>query len=133
MISRRDFALFLAGFVVACGKDGERCATCGMKIDPNSAFRAEVVIDGKTNGFDTAQCALTAYRAHGGTLRVQEFYSRGWVQGSTVRFVKGSDVLGPMGPDLIAVDPARVEKFQHDHGGTHVYALAEIDDGALAP
>ena len=104
-----------------------------MKIDPTSAFRAELTTNGKVLAFDTPRCALTAYRAQGGALRVQEFYSRVWVSASDVRFVKGSDVQGPMGPDLVPVEPTKVEKFQHDHVGGRAYALAEVDDGALAP
>jgi hypothetical protein len=118
----------------ACGKDTDRCSTCGMKIDPSSAFRAELTTtDKKVLTFDAPRCALVAYRAQGGALRVQEFYTRAWVSASDVRFVKGSDVQGPMGPDLVPVDAAKVEKFQHDHAGGRAYALAEIDDGALAP
>ena len=104
-----------------------------MKIDPTSAFRADLTKDGKVLAFDSPRCGLTVYRAQGGSLRVQEFYSRAWVNAPDVRFVKGSDVLGPMGPDLIPVDVAKVEKFQHDHTGARAYTLAEIDDGALAP
>lgn len=133
MISRRDLALGFAAIVAGCSKEAARCGTCGMKIDSASPFRSQIGEGSAAVDYDTVRCALTAWKARGGSLRVQEFYSRAWLDGSATRFVKGSDVLGPMGPDLIAVDPTRVEKFQHDHGGTHVYALTEIDDGALAP
>jgi hypothetical protein len=126
-LSRR--AILCALVLTACGKSGERCATCGMRVDPNSAFRA--VLGNQV--FDSPRCALTAYRKQGGTLRVQEFYSRDYQDGAAVRFVKGSDVLGPMGPDLVPVDPSRVDKFEHDHGGTRTMALSEVDEGALEP
>jgi hypothetical protein len=127
ILSRRTFLGALA--LAACGKGGERCATCGMKIDPASPFRAQL---GKRT-FDSPRCALTAYRKQSGALRVQEFYSRTYVDGGDVRFVKGSDVLGPMGPDLLPVDPSRVDKFEHDHGGTRALALGEVDEAALEP
>ncbi len=127
------YVLALAFLLLACGKVTERCSTCGMTIDPSTAFRAELIKDGKTSSFDTSVCALTAYKKDGGAIFVQEFYSRKRVDGATVRFVKGSDVVGPMGADLVPVDASLVEKFEHDHGGTRTYALAEIDDGALRP
>jgi len=132
MISRRHAAF--GAFVALCScKPADRCSNCGMKIDSKSAFRASLAKDEKVRAFDSPRCALTADRAEGGDLRVIEFYSGAWVDASTVRFVKGSDVLGPMGPDLIPVDAAKVEKFERDHGGSHAYALSEIDDVALAP
>jgi len=133
MITRRFFALAsVALLLAACGKSGERCATCGMKIDPSSAFRAEVVSGGETKAFDTPRCAITAFRKSGGTVRVQEFYSRAWVDASSVKLVLGSDVMGPMGQELVAVDAAKVEKFMHDHGGTRALSLAEVDDAVLS-
>ncbi len=53
---------------------------------------------------------------------------------TSVRFVIGSDVIGAMGPDLVPVDPARVAKFEKDHGGTRESAArSTIDEKALAP
>ncbi len=132
---RRHFlALSVAvALLPACGKGGERCGTCGMKVDPASAFRATVASGSRLQPFDTNRCALTALRAGGGKLTVQEFYSRAPVDGAAVRYVIGSDVLGPMGPDLIAVDPAKVDKFARDHGSARALTLGEIDDSALNP
>ncbi len=132
-ISRRHAAI--GGFVTiwACGNPADRCSNCGMKIDPKSAFRASLAKDEKVRAFDSPRCALTAYQADGGGLRVIEFYSGAWIDGTAARFVKGSDVLGPMGADLIPVELAKVDKFEKDHGGVHAYALDEIDTGALAP
>lgn len=98
-----------------------------MKIDPASAFRAALEIDGKREEFDTPRCALSEWHARGkrGTVRVQDYYDRREQDGSTLRFVVGSDVVGPMGPEIVPVDAARVAKFDRDHGG-HDYALSEL-------
>lgn len=108
------FALVLAA---ACSRSGDRCPFCGMKIDPASAFRAELVQGAKTRAFDTPRCAFGARLAEGSQdrLRVQEYYDRVWRDATEVRFVVNSDVQGPMGPDLVPVDPARVTKFIADH------------------
>jgi hypothetical protein len=79
--------------------------------------------------------ALTEWLASGkhGTIRVQDYYDRARHDANDVRFVTGSDVVGPMGPDLVPVDAARVGKFEKDHGGTSALALADIDEKALQP
>jgi nitrous oxide reductase accessory protein NosL len=136
--SRR--ALLVAAFaalalgLVACKKD-ERCKTCGMKLDPKSAWLAEIDDgSGTPLRYDSPRCALEAYvHPKGAKLsepRVQEFYSRAWQPAGAVKFVIGSDVLGPMGPDLIPVDPARVDKFVGDHKGRAV-DLAAITPAVL--
>jgi hypothetical protein len=118
--------------LLACKSGETRCAHCGMKIDPASPFVAEV--DGKK--FDTPRCALSEWLAGGkrGTVRVQDYYDRvSRPVGTDVRFVAGSDVVGPMGAELVPVDAARVTKFEKDHGGTRALALADIDEKALQP
>ena len=116
----------------ACKSTDARCAHCGMKIDPASPFVAEM--DEKK--FDTPRCALTEWLSGGkrGTVRVQDYYDRvSRPVGTDMRFVTGSDVVGPMGAELVPVDAARVAKFEKDHGGTRALALADIDEKALQP
>ena len=127
--------LVLLALLAACKADAARCAHCGMKIDPKSPFNAELDEGSKVEHFDTPRCALDEWLAHGktGTVRVQDYYDRKMRPASEVRFVGGSDVIGPMGPDLVPVDEPRVAKFEKDHGGTHAYAIGEIDAKALEP
>lgn len=140
-------ALFAAALVPAaaagCKKDSlttsaaappGRCAHCGMKLVPGNAWLAELVgADGSKRTFDTPRCALTARLAGGGagTLRVQDFYDRTWHDASEVLFVVGSDILGPMGPDLVPVDTARAPKFLKDHEGDRALKLEEITKATL--
>ncbi|HVH46098.1 MAG TPA: nitrous oxide reductase accessory protein NosL [Labilithrix sp.] len=132
---RRDFIRLVAATLVvpACkGKPGEqRCKHCGMRIDPASPWRADLVgADGvTTTSFDTPRCALSSWRSGKSTaasLRVQEYYERRWRSAEELRFVIGGDVPGPMGPDLVPVDPARATKFIQDHGADRAVRLDEI-------
>jgi copper chaperone NosL len=129
----RILALTFALVLFGCKGEGtaDRCARCGMKIPPGSAWAAQV----DTRRFDTPRCALSTWLAEGkkGQVRVQDYYDRAWHPASDVRFVVGSDVVGPMGPALVPVDTARVAKFTNDHGGKRALSLAEIDEAALAP
>jgi hypothetical protein len=141
-MTRRELLVGLAVAAVvlpsasACSKSGARCRHCGMRIDPTSAWHAELVgDDGKVTAFDTPRCALTSWRS-GATparsIRVQEYYDRKARDGSELRFVIGGDVLGPMGPDLVPVDPPRSSKFIQDHGADRALALDEITAPLLA-
>jgi nitrous oxide reductase accessory protein NosL len=127
-------ALAIASALPGCKKE-ERCQTCGMRIDHKSVWRAEADAGGRAVSFDSPRCALEALlRPKPGpkveALRVQEFYSTAWRPAANVRFVLGSDVLGPMGQDLVPVDPERVAKFIADHHGRAV-SLGEITPAVL--
>ena len=142
-MNRRQFVLVLSSSLVLASasalggcKKAERCKHCGMKIDPTSAWRTDLVgDDGKLTAFDTPRCALTSWRS-GATparsIRVQEYYDRQPRDGNDVRFVIGGDVLGPMGPDLVPVDPPRVSKFIQDHAADRALRLDEVTTQVLA-
>jgi hypothetical protein len=109
-------ALVLA---VACRR-AERCATCGMKIDPASAWVSYVSIDDKEQPFDTPSCAFAAWRKAGERshqARFREYYSQEMKPAKELLFVKGSDVVGPMGPDLVPVSEDTARRFARDHNG----------------
>lgn len=106
-----------------------------MKIDAASPWCADLVrADGTRAHFDTPRCALLAWRtarvAAVGVL-LQEFYERAWRRGEELRFAIGSDVMGPMGADVVPVDPARAAKFLADHHATRVVGLDELTTALL--
>jgi copper chaperone NosL len=128
-IGRRR-VLIGAALLASCCSTAQRCAYCGMKIDPASPWRADLVLaDGTAKHFDTPRCALTAWRTgrfEARTIRVQDYYDRTWRDGSEMRFVLGSDVMGPMGPDLVPVDPSRANKFALDHTAARPLPLSAV-------
>ncbi len=134
-MTRRGFLAFALASAVSCSRE-TRCKQCGMKIDPASAFRAELVDSaGRVTIFDTPKCALTAFRTgkvDAREMRVLDYYDRTRRDAREVLFVVGGDVLGPMGPDFVPVDPGRATKFIQDHGADHAYRLDEIDAEVLA-
>ncbi len=113
-----------------------RCKNCGMRVDPASAWKAELIGPGSLLVvFDTPRCALTFWRTGrqaAQALRVIEYYDRQPRDGAELRFVIGGDVLGPMGPDLVPVDAGRVSKFIQDHRADRALQLAEITSEVLA-
>lgn len=108
---------------------------CGMKVDPSSAWRAEVVVDGSPRSVDTPRCAFAARHAAGAAgarLRLQDYYDRAWHDEADLVFVTGSDVLGPMGPDLVPVTPAAAAEFARDHGKREVLRAEQVTPGVLS-
>ncbi len=128
MITRRAFAVGSV-LLAACGKQAARCKNCGMKIDPASSWRADL-IDGETLiSFDTPRCAFTSWRSgktHATDIRALDYYDRQWRKGAELKFVLGGDVIGPMGPDLVPVDPQRAPKFIEDHAADRAVATSEV-------
>ena len=128
--TRRSLLLVAAALLleVACHRT-ERCATCGMKIDPASPWVSYVTVDGKEQSFDTPSCAFTAWRKAGGRpshARFREYYSQEMKPAHELLFVKGSDVVGPMGPDLVPVSEGTARRFARDHNGAPPQSADEL-------
>ena len=140
MTTRRVFLIgagaATAWLVSGCAKKELRCKNCGMKIDPASQWRTDLLgADGTITAFDTPRCALQSWRSGktpAKSVRVQDYYDRQPRDGADVRFVIGGDVVGPMGPDLVPVDPARASKFIQDHAADRALKLDEITPEVLA-
>jgi hypothetical protein len=111
-----------------------------MKIDGNSPWRAEwEVSPTEKRVYDAPKCALTQWVRAGstqggprGTLRFQEYYDRVWTRAEELTFVKGSDVVGPMGADLVPVAPIYAGKFMKDHAGGEALPLQSIGEAQLS-
>lgn len=139
-MNRRSFVLssvvaLVLPLATACKRE-ERCKNCGMRIDPTSPWRTELVSeDGKVTSFDTPRCAFQSWRSGATaakTLRIQDYYDRQWREGPSLRFMIGGDVTGPMGPDLVPVDPSRASKFIQDHGAERALREDEVTASVLA-
>jgi copper chaperone NosL len=113
--------------LVACRREG-RCATCGMKIDPASAWVSYVSVGGKELAFDTPRCAFVAWRRadRATDARFREYYSQELKPADGLRFVEGSDVVGPMGPDLVPVATENAGRFARDHNGAPPKSVEQL-------
>ncbi len=125
-------ALLTAACLVAaaCGGEpsGDRCPRCGMENAPSIRFNAGF---GDDATFDSAKCMLrTHVETPGAAPWVTDYYARTRVPLDEAFLVIGSDVLSPMGHDLIALGTeAAATDFVRDHGG-EVKRAADVN-GAL--
>ncbi|MBX3247051.1 MAG: nitrous oxide reductase accessory protein NosL [Myxococcales bacterium] len=126
--------LFVAALsLIGCGDREEhpRCARCGMRVDTAPAWLAghgEARFDGPKCLFRWASDESKPL----GDAWVTEYYGATRLPWTEAHFVVGSDVLSPMGDDLVPLrDGAEAARFAADHGGRAVSA-AEVDEALIA-
>jgi len=127
--TRWAFTMATLFVTVAACTPADRCATCGMKIDPASPWVSSLTVNRRELSFDTPHCAFAAWRrapADVSRARFRDYYSQVLEAAEEVRFVAGSDVVGPMGPDLVPVAAREASRFARDHNGAPPRRAAEI-------
>ncbi len=65
---------------------------------------------------------------------VTDYYSARPIDAEAALFVIGSDVMGPMGPELVALaNRDEAETFRADHGGDLVLEFDEVTSEVVPP
>jgi copper chaperone NosL len=116
-----------------------RCPVCGMWVDRYAAWTATIRYeDNRLVCFDGVKDLFKYYfdiqrydpkesiqRIQ--SLQVTDYYSLHAIDGYRAQYVIGSDVLGPMGHELIplATEPAARE-FLRDHRGQRIVTFQEV-------
>ena len=96
-------------------KSGETFYFCGNGCLLRTWLRPTVYLGKKQNAIDR--------------LMVQDYFSGQPIDGRTATWVAGSDVVGPMGPAIIALgDPDQLATFKSRHGGQTVFTFDQVDD-----
>jgi copper chaperone NosL len=138
--------LLLASLAAAAGSPElpapgpkERCPVCGMFVGMHRAWTAAVVFkDGATSFFDgpkdmfrfVAEPGRFAKGRNSSDIQgayVTEYYSARLTRAEGLYFVVGSDVLGPMGRELIPVEgKEQADTFAVDHKGKKILRFDEV-------
>jgi nitrous oxide reductase accessory protein NosL len=137
-----------AGAAVAGGEavpgPKERCPVCGMSVAGYRSWIAtavfqdgsQVFFDGPKDlfnyYFDISTYGRRAEEVEG--LFVTEYYTTRRISAREVFFVTGSDVLGPMGQELVPVKGREAaESFRRDHGGKRILTFDGVDFTEVPP
>ncbi len=114
----------------------ERCPVCGMFVAKYKPWLAQVVMkDGTTKFFDGVKDMMAYYfepEKYGGSstpaeVYVTDYYSLKLIDGKKALYVSGSDVLGPMGHELIPFTTQdAAATFKKDHKGKMVMEFEQI-------
>lgn len=127
-LPRRRLLAATAMLALGACKPQNRCKTCGMVLDDSSRFRADLREGASVMRFDTPKCAFQALRSGGSTgiLHAKGYYTQVERPEPELRFAAGSDVLGPMGIDLVPVEREHAKRFEQEHGAKRLYEAAEV-------
>lgn len=115
-----------------------RCPVCGMFVNKYAQWVSRIRLsDGTEHAFDGVKDMMAFYfspqtfGARAGVtiaaVSVKDYYSLQPLSGRDAFYVLGSDVLGPMGHELIPLaSKGAAENFLADHKGEQVLRFAEI-------
>ena len=119
--------------------DASRCPVCGMLVARHPDWLAQIVLaedevlffDGAKDLFrfllDPEDRPGAARARESGVAFVTSYYDREAIHARDALFVIGSDVLGPMGAELIPhASREEAEEFRRDHGGSAILGFHEV-------
>lgn len=116
------------------------CPVCGMFVHKYPNWVGQIVFNDKTYAsFDGAKDMFKYYfdlKKYNpkkkvddiGGIWATDYYTLTLIDGKTAFYVVGSDLLGPMGRELIPHRSAKAAKnFMKDHGGNKILKFDEVD------
>ncbi len=117
----------------------ERCPVCGMFVRPYPKWITQIQFrDGHHHSFDGMKCFSRFYfdvekfddrhaAADFTKLLVRDYYTLKFIDHDNAFYVIGSDVLGPMGHELIPFESLeRAKIFKIDHHGQKIIRFKDI-------
>ncbi len=123
----------------------DTCPVCGMFVAPYPYWVATVLWrDGKAVHFDGAKDFFkylldlkkyepTRQRGDIQAMGVTDYYATARIDALAASYVVGSDVLGPMGHELVPHDTSEeAREFMTDHKGRRVLRFADVTAALLA-
>mgnify|MGYP000852928108 FL=1 len=116
--------------------EGAKCPVCGMLVGKNPNWAAMIEIQGGENlYFDGVKDMMKYYFQKGKSfdkIYVTDYYKLHKIDAKSAFFVLGSNVLGPMGDELIPFESESAAKtFAKDHGGKSVLKFDEIQESVI--
>jgi copper chaperone NosL len=122
----------------------DKCPVCGMFVAKYPDFAASIVFkDGHRVYFDGAKDMFKYYHdmkrydprrspSEVVAVYVTDYYALAPIDGLKAIYVTGSDVLGPMGHELIPFSKAaEAAEFKRDHRGKMALAFSSVTPGTL--
>jgi len=122
----------------------DRCPVCGMFVHPYQKWITQIQFkDGSHHSFDGMKCMCRIYidpikfdptkkKEDIKHILVRDYYTLKFVRHDTAFYVVGSDVIGPMGHELIPFGSKKdATTFLVDHNGLKILRFHEIDTELL--
>lgn len=122
----------------------DKCPVCGMFVYKYPKWVAEIEFqDSHAHFYDGAKDMFKHYMNLSkytpgrseheiAAVFVTDYYAVELIEAKTAFYVIGSDVLGPMGHELIPFkDEASAKEFLEDHKGTRILRFEEVTDQVI--
>lgn len=117
----------------------DKCGVCGMFVAKYPKFIAEIIFKDTTYAAFDGPMDMFKYYHNLSTynpskkisdiaaIYITEYYSAKMMKAEEMFFIKGSDVYGPMGDELIPVETEnKAKEFMKDHKGKKIMRFNEI-------
>ncbi len=122
----------------AAAAESGRCVRCGMIVAQHVQWEGRIEYpDGRVESFCSPKCLLFTSPADrmlekGVKLKLKDYYSTKFIDASVAWYVAGSDIMGPMGPDMVPFARKEdAESFLKDHNGEAIYSWSELTEEKL--
>lgn len=111
--------------------ENTRCAQCGMPTEEFQAWRGKIVGQAAVKHYCSPRCLFINSQAQGlavaDSVFVTDYYEQKLIDGRQAFYVVGSDVIGPMGHDLIPLDTRQAaEEFLREHKGQQILTFDQV-------
>lgn len=120
-------------------KKTDRCPVCGMFVYKYPKWVAQIVFKGSTSYFydgakdmfkhifDTSKYTPGRTADQIAAIYVTDYYEVELIEAKPAFYVIGSDVLGPMGHELLPFkDEASAQEFLEDHKGNKILRFQDV-------
>ena len=124
----------------------DRCGVCGMYVAKYPQWVASLRFSDGTVTFFDGPKDMFRYVLDLATFKpgsnpgqvtavfVTDYYSTRPIDGRTAFYVAGSDVIGPMGAELVpTADRSHAETLLKDHAGTRIVSFDEVTAELVKP
>jgi len=125
-------------------KASDKCPVCGMFVAKYPDFLAYMTFkDGSYAAFDGVKDMMKCYldmarylpakkKSDISAMAVTDYYSMRMIDALKASYITGSDVLGPMGHELIPHESdQKAKEFMQDHLGKKLLKLPQISPAIL--
>lgn len=113
------------------------CSNCGMETKDYPKWKAVITNGDRIINFCTPRCMFTHYLEHSAHLKnakiqVTDYYSLKPVDAKNAYYVIHSNVIGPMGHDLVVVNgKTEAGQFMDEHEGEEVLDFTQVTDQVI--
>ncbi len=112
--------------------ENTRCAQCGMPTEEFQAWRGKITGQTTVKHYCSPRCLFINSQSQGLTeadsVFVTDYYEQKLIDGRQAFYVIGSDVIGPMGHDLVPLATRQAaEEFMQEHKGQQILRFGEVN------